>query len=460
MPTATSKPAPKATVTEKIIRTEERDPIEVDVKPAAVPVQPNREFWKYIQSLTDEDWKSHKVTLYRYPLGQVKPDKLGRYVKTYKAGNPLLSEDQVYEEFGGSQYTAMLTGPKDGQKSMLIACHNWEMDGPVRNPWQISAGTPAGGVPSELASTLQVVLDKLSAAQRSANPAADPAVKESISLIQQLTSAFKPQGITELVSGLADLQKLTGASNGSSNIRETLTLLKELGVIGERPRSLAQEIKEVLEIAGLLGNGGGEARPGARVDWPTALVQNLPGILEKVTPIADKFADAARANARVAEARAGRVIPNTPSASLTAAAVPVPAAESRVIRTVAAPETEPAISPAAPPGAAPAPGAPPGAAEVFRPPNMEWVKGKAVQMFQAGKSGDEIAEFLDNLDDNLGEFLASMNEEKFRQFIETDPIMRAIAPAPRYPTFVRDFVGYFSEAPESDEDAPPPAKKA
>jgi hypothetical protein len=438
MPTAKKDAAPKtATVTEKIIRTEQRDPIEIEVTEPRVPVSPKEDFWRYIKSLTDEDWKNHHVTLYRYPLGQPKPDKLGRYVKTYKHGNPLLSEEQIYEEFGGSQYTAMLKGPRDGQPWFLIATHSWEMDGPQKNPWQVSSG--GGGVAvanSDLASTLQVVLDKLSAAQRSGSPAADPAVKESISLIQQLTSAFKPQGINELVAGVAALQKLSGG-DGGGNLRDTLSLLKEFGALGGERHSLAQELKEILEIAGLMGTGGGG---GGRKDWATALVENLPGILEKVTPIADKFADAARANARVAEIRAGgRPGPVIPVSQTVPAALPRPAGdtpppvESPAPRTVTAPETEPVDA-------------------QVRPPNLVWVKAKAVQMFLEGKPGDLIAEFLDQLDRELGAFLGSMNREQFKQFVETDAILKQIAGAPRFPAFVADFVDYFSEVEEGDGD--------
>jgi hypothetical protein len=444
MPTATAKPAQKANVTEKIIRTEVRDPVEVSVEAPRVPVEPREDFWKYIHSLTDEDWKTHHVTLYRYPLGQPKPDKLGRYVKTYKHGCPLLSEEQIFEEFGGSQYTALLKGPRNGQPWTLIANHSWEMDGPTKNPWQTSSAAVAGApVNSDLTSTLQVVLQHLKAAERSANPAGDPALKESISLIQQLTAAMpKPEGVKELVAGLASLKALTGESGGGG-LRETLSLLKELGILGEarEKRSLAAEIKEILEISSLVNGGGGDAPRAGRVDWPTALVQNLPGILEKVTPIADKFADAARSNARVAELRAGgRPVPPSspatrplPAASVTpapTAAATVPAAESPAPRVVQAPETEPTTE------AAPSP---------FRAPNLEWVKGRAVQMFLEGKSGDVIAEFLDNLDAQLGAFLASMDEPAFRAFVEGDPILKQIASAPRYPGFVADFVDYFSE---------------
>lgn len=448
MPTAKKDTAPKtATVSETIIRKETRDPVEVEVKEPKAEIAPQREFWRYIKSLTEEDWKTHHVTLYRYPLGQAKPDKLGRYIKTYKHGNPLLSEEQVYEEFGGSQYTAMLKG--DG--GTLIARHEWEMDGPVKNPWQISpAGAAAVPGGSELASTLQVLLPQLRTALQSSPNAESPAIKESISLIQQLTNAMpKQQGIAELVSGLADLKKLTGDTGNGNSLRETLAVLKELGIIGVERRSIAQEVKEIMEIAGMLGAGGGGG-PARRVDWPTALVDNLPSILEKVTPIADKFADAARSNARVAEIRAGgRPGPAISANTIPAAALPpprpvtgAPAVESPAARPVAAPETEPA-------GNGPAP--------AIVAPNLVWAKAKAVQMFQQGKPGDEVAEFLDNLDTQLGGFLASMNEEKFKQFIEGDDILRTIAPAPRYPSFVKDFVGYFSEEGEGAEHETEPA---
>lgn len=448
MPTAKKDTAPKtATVSETIIRKETRDPVEVEVKEPKVEVSPQREFWKYIQSLTDEDWKTHHVTLYRYPLGQPKPDKLGRYVKTYKHGTPLLSEDQIYEEFGGSQYTALLKGPgRNGDPWTLISRHEWEMDGPVKNPWNNSpsGSAPLGGS-TELASTLQVLLPQLRNALQASPNAESPAIQASISLIKQLTDAMpKQQGISELVSGLADLKKLTGETGNGNSLRETLAILKELGIIGVERRSIAQEVKEIMEIAGMLGGGGAPAR---RADWPSTLVETLPSILEKVTPIADKFADAARANARVAEIRAGgapRPPINTstiPAAALPAAARPA-GPESPAPRSVAAPETEPAATGPAP--------------EVVAP-NLVWAKAKAVQMFLQGLPGDEVAGFLDHLDAQLGGYLASMDEPKFRAFVEGDVILRQIVSAPRYPSFVKDFVAYFSEDEEggADEETQP-----
>jgi hypothetical protein len=252
----------------------------------------------------------------------------------------------------------------------------------------------------------------------------------------------KQQGVAELVSALADLKKLTGGDNGGGNsIVETIKVLKELGLVGEKKRSLAEELKDMLEVTAMLGGGGG----GGKMDWATTLVQNLPTILEKATPIADKFADAARNNARVAEIRSGRVPapaalpPATPPAPALVVPAAAPAAESPAPRTVAAPETEPAGGPA-----------------TFVAPNLIWVKARAVQLFAAGKSGDLIAEWLDTLDDELGNFLGSMDEDKFAEFVKTDPILKEIATAPRFAEFVAQFVDYFSA--EETDKAPAAAK--
>lgn len=437
MPTATKdKPAPTAKVQTTTVTKVTSDPVEQVIPPAAAPLpEPQEDFWRYIERLTEEDWKNHHVTLYRYPLGQTKPQKLGRYVRTYKFGSPLLSEDQIFEEFGGSQYDALLKGPaKDGSGRLtLIAKHSWEMDGPAKNPWTTSAATGTTPGPSELANTLQVVLQNLKQAERSPNAAESPAIKESISLIQQLTSAMpKPQGIGELVTALSDMKKLTGSGEGNSLV-DTIKVLKELGIIGGERKSLTSEIKEILEIAGMMGGGGG----GGKRDWATSLIEAAPVILEKATPIAEKFAEASRNNARVAEIRSGQVPASPPTRPAlvpsTTPAAAAPAAESPASRVVAAPETEPAT---------------PAAAEKpqFVAPNLEWVKARAVQLFASGKTGDEIAEWLDSIDERLGNFLGSMDQEKFTAFVKSDPILSQIATAPRFPEFVEQFVDYFADA--------------
>jgi hypothetical protein len=468
MPRATAaalKTPQTAKVTETILRKEVREPIDVDVKPPEPSPEPSADFWRYIELLSDDDWKEHTVTLYRYPLAETKPNKLGRYIKTYGGKNPpLRNEDQIFDEFGGSQYDAMLKGPSPngGTQKTLLAKHSWEMDGPAKNPWQ--AGTPGVPPSSDLAGALQVLLPHLQTLvqQRGAGQIETPAVKESLSVIKQLTDAIgKPQTVTELVKAATDLQNITGGSRRDGGLRETLALLHEFGVIGgdrgggAPRRSLAQEIKEVLDVMGSLGigGGGGSGGGGGRVDWPTALVQNLPGILEKVTPIADKFADAARSNARVAELRSGRPVapslppPTTPAPTASAAADRVPAAESPAsASSVAAPETEPATTP-------------PRVDDkmLATPPNLNWVKARTVQMFGEGKPGDVVAEFLDLMDAQLGAWLGSMDAEKFRAFVKEDPILKAIESAPRFPAFVRDFVGYFQEEeePVGTSETPP-----
>src|SRR6266849_5977057 len=187
MPTATAKPAPTEKIQTTTITKKISEPVEQAIAAPAAPLpEPNEDFWKYIESLTADDWKKHHVSLYRYPLGQTKPQKLGRYVKTYKAENPLVNEDQIFEEFGGGQYDALLRGPApDGSgRVTLIAKHSWEMDGPAKNPWQTSAagGASATPPPSDTAAILDTLLKHVQSLQTSKNPSQDPAVKESIAL--------------------------------------------------------------------------------------------------------------------------------------------------------------------------------------------------------------------------------------------------------------------------------------
>jgi hypothetical protein len=442
MPSATAKTAPTAKVQTTTITKTISDPVEgvVVPPPPEPPPEPQQDFWKYIESLSPTDWKHHHVSLYRYPLNQTKPHKLGRYVRTYKNDCPLLNEEQIFEEFGGGQYDALMRGPAtDGSgRVTLIAKYSWEMDGPAKNPWSNSNGAAAVGPgPSELANTLQIVLQNLKQAQGSSNPTENPAIKTSIELISQLTNAMpKPQGVGELVSALADLKKLTGGADTGNSLADAIKLLKELGVVGGERKSLIEELKGILEIAGMMGQGGGGTGGGKR-DWGTALIDSLPTVLEKATPIAEKYVEATRNNARVAELRAGVIRPMPVAATAAAAAAPAPVVESPAPRVVRAPETEPATAPAV--------------AETMQTPNLIWVKARAVELFQSGKSGDAIAEFLDSLDDKLGNFLGAMNAEQFAEFVKSDAILKQIAAAPRFTEFVSEFVSYFSteEAPES-----------
>ena len=249
---ATTRPAlqPGSSRVKKTTITRETQPeIEVERRPGAHP-DPVKDFWGYIASLAEEDWKDHYVTLYRHPLGQPKPRELGRYVKTYKYRCPLLGEEQVAEEFGGGQFDAILKGKRDGKQTMLKR-ESWDIEGPMKNPWATSHPTAAAPAPSgsDTAAVLHAVLSNLQQLHASMSPAkTSSTLQESIRAIQALSQAVPREGIKDLAAALASMRTITGRDG----IIQTIALLKELGVIGEQKRNYVGELRELLKVAQLM----------------------------------------------------------------------------------------------------------------------------------------------------------------------------------------------------------------
>jgi hypothetical protein len=433
MPKATVAAPPGSRVSEKIVTTTEKPPVTVLDQPVfsddGDDFKPwTKDFWEYIESLTPADWKDHAARVYRYPNGEKKPRELGRYLVRYDVENPLVNEAQLAKSYGGGQYDVLVH-----RKRKLIFRASFDIEGPARNPDAAALGAngqAAGG--GELATTLNTVLQHLKGMQASAPAEQTPKFQETISMITALTNALpKNEGITGLVSALAALDQLRGGGGQKSDLKETLELLRDLGIIGERAeakKSKAEELKEILEIADMMRGGGGKR------DWVTSLIDAAPTIIEKAGGVLDKAVSVSQNNARIADARARAGLAPLPAAPAQPVAT-LPAAQTAETREVAPLEKETVDA---------------GAPVVIQPPTFEWVKARAVQLFREGKRGDLIAEFLDNIDPQLGNQLGSLSHAQLGMFISSDPILGEIAQTPRFQEFVGEIVDFFT--PEGDAE--------
>jgi hypothetical protein len=248
-------------------------------------------------------------------------------------------------------------------------------------------------------------------------------------MITALAAAIpKGEGIGGLVTALASLDQLRGGG-AKSELKETLELLRDMGIIGEKAepkKSIAEELKGILEVADMMRGGGG------RRDWVTSLIDAAPTIIEKAGGVLDKGAAIAENNRRIAELRRGVTVTER---TIPGAAQP---AQPAVVRTVAQPETEPVAPATAEPTV------------VIQPPTFDWLKARVVQLFRDGKPGDVVAEFIDTVDPQLGNQFASLSRPALEQFISADPILGEIAAAPRYGAFVSEILSFFTE----EEPAP------
>lgn len=462
MPKTTTAPAKTARVSEKVITTTEKPPVDVPLEAERVDddadFQPwTKDFWPYIASLTAADWKDHTVRLYRYPLGEKKPRELGRYLVRYDVDNPLQNEAQLATRYGGGQYDALV---HRGRK--LILSDFFEIEGPSKNP-DAAPAVVAGG--NELASTLQVVLQNLERLKSTAPADQAPKYQEMVSMITAISSALPKAattGVTELVTALSALDQLRGGDNRRNDLKETLETLRDLGIIGERSaaaekKNKVEEIKEILEIADMMRGGGS----GGRRDWVTTLIDAAPTIIEKAGGVLDRASEISKNQARIAEARrvtvTERVLPSqaapAPTAPAATSSAP-PVTPINAARTVAPLETEPAPGAAAqpaPPATATAQPANTSSTIECLPPNFDWVKARTVELFRAGKTGDQVAEFMDNLDKQLGDQLGSLPRPQLEAFIANDPILREITAAPRYAAFLDECQSYFTGEPAGVE---------
>lgn len=275
---------------------------------------------------------------------------------------------------------------------------------------------------------------------------------------QTPTASSGPAQMREMLTVMKEMGVLGGPSAGGG-ILEVVKVLKELGVIGGAPTNALDQLTQLgglIDVVEKIRGGGGGDNP---KDWKAMLVQHLPDVLatakEVLSQNADANARAIEAQAKVRTAEALRHAPRheapapaqTPNAPATSSG-PAPAAPAVYVdgelRTVprgssadgAADMTplEPADAPAA--LDTPANG----------PAYDQALKIQIVNMLRIGASAETIADFLEDVKPELRADLVKYSIEQITAFFRLDPILKMAVEDPRWDRVLNDARDYIRES--------------
>lgn len=458
----------------------------------APPDESKPDFREYIFSLTPEQWKNHVIYLTR-ELPKTSINGLGGYLT--KLQQPFDFED-IKQAYGGYEFSYFLKEGNDICKKCRNASGRFKVEAPPRfDTTREIPGTapavPTNGHNGDGNAALLKILEEQIRAMR----------EQIASLSTQGSSPGQDRVIEMMADGAkatVDMIKtqLPQAKSSTSEMREMITTLKDLGIIGggaAQQKTLVEQIIELVqtpvigpqilalfapknpldefvklkgfkELLDSLGGGGGGDGKG---DWKTALVdKGVPALQDLVGAMAEnrKVAiDAAREQRLRAEAneRASANVREI-NAQRNAASV--------------APHAANAPQPAAPPAQAPAgangfrvvpmagdaaqPGVAQGAISPATPATAanadEYLKGVKIRFVELLAEGQEVDFIVDFLDGAVPEFVKqihSFSSAQVTNFFRGDPILANVVAQPGWPAWLEAAKEYLAE----DEEEPVPA---
>jgi hypothetical protein len=437
------------------------------------------DFWEYLQALTPEQWKEHIVYLTRdNPKTSI--NGIGGYLA--KLTQPF-DVDDIKTAYGGYEFSYILKEGRDICKRCRNASGHFRIEAPPKfdSQREIAGVAPANGHAAGTENLLQqfvgVLRDEL-ARSRESNNGSSPATDKAI---EMLSSASEKA--MEIVRA-----QVPSAKSGSSDMREMLGLMRDMGLVGapQHSKTLIEQILELIQMPvigpqilelfkpknpldelmkfkglkelldGLGGDGGG------RGDWKTALVdRGIPAVQDLVGALADNRKAAietarearmrAEANARAAQSvqtieaqRAQRPQPANARTTVAtapagqAAAPPTPAGAAGPFRVVPINGDGAA---AAPDVAMPVPETTASADEF-----LKGVKIRFVELLAAGEDTGFIVDFLDAARPDFVEMLLKYSPAQITNFFSMDPIVKHAVENPRWSQFLQEARAYLEEA--------------
>lgn len=381
----------------------------------------NEAFFESMEAIPETEWqdKHLSVTVYRRepPADPQRPDRTTYAFKK----ESLFSPAYVASNFGGGVFEYWF---KEG--TALKTRGFFSIGGAPKPPslWNVSGSVvqPAAGasVPAEktveLTALLKDAMDKLNSG------AGIEQMKSSFATIQDMMrDAYSAslKGIAErnpdgdMLDRLIKMGVIKTGNNNSSNLVETITVLKELGLVGEKKEDLLDQIEKLKTIGDVLGWNRGGA--GGDEDWRVSLARNLPDVLGGIE----------------------RVTMNIVSAIQQAKGT--------------APAIQPGNPPAQPPATQPAATQPPQGItpEAQQAALDAFIKTKLVEFFQARPGAvdsaqeiavEEVVNWLDHTAPAMIDYLSALPADVIVTQISGDPILRTISVDPAGKKWITDLL--------------------
>lgn len=392
------------------------------------------ELWTYMASLSPADWRRHVAYLYRTrPIVGI--NQREKYLAVLS--EPFTIED-VKHKYGGEEFRVMLI--RDG-KPMGDYVFGIE----AAPKYDLSREVPSRE--SHDNSVVQTLVEKLT--EKNENSNVEGAVQRSMDI---MGNAFD-----------SAVKRIATSGGDKGNLLETITALKELGLIGQ-PAPQGNSILETIKVLGALGliktepadpmknlestlaifarmqefSGGG-----GKTDWKTELgsklLEKAPQLIDGISNIGKQrvsFENARRERIQAAE-QAARTIQNAGGPAAVAAQVnvqaPAPSAAAPSAPAVSAPISTVAM----PDGNAPAPAH----SVTFAQLGYQ----RLVQMVYSGENGGACLDFLYGLDPQAWEFIVGCDEAGIRAALASDPLLARILEYPNVNEFIAQMLEYSAE---------------
>lgn len=390
--------------------------------------------WEYFETIKPEDWSEHIGYLYR-----VQPKIGGQEGYLMKFAEPI-TVDQVRDRFGGQVFRAIL---KKGQQRVCDTVFTIEAPPKMQTDqgnYQTAQTQPTNSGGGDIA---RHAIDVATDPQRAAVSLTQEAARSGFEMLRAQMTAGGQQLTLRDVFELMDrmeAKRATAPSGGSGmpTWLETALVAVVPALIGriltpENPIETFGKLASALQnIPGFGGKSGGN-------DWKAAMVEALPRVAQSATEIMGEW----RRTAEIAaNAQRGALPPAQPAPALTAGS--------------GAPANP---NPAAPPAGAP-PAAPPSSAPAAPPPDG-WLKMKLRDMFIAGRSGEDVGRFLEDIHPAFLEQITSIAPEQLQSYLRMDPdgILSPFADDPRMLPFLKELHTWANDVETQDAaaaDAPKP----
>lgn len=401
---------------------------------------------EYVRQLADEQLPLCKLYIYR-----VDPKTTGSYIDLV---SDRVDEQILEERYGGKILAVKLQhktadGLKEGYQSRIevLSEPKYTKRELFANPSlaPAPAATPAssGGISEAMLSRL---IDKLLEEKLTAQTANSSAIEATVNMMKSASDRAidviaaqvpKPDsaggGIRETLALLKELGVLGGAQqSGKNSILETIAVLKELGVVGAKSetKSLAEQLKDFQALKEFLGGDDSGGKGSGR----TNIYDVLSAIADKGPQMLDKVMFMANENIRRKQAAAARQ-----GIAATEALPPAVATERPV--EVVEPEN---AAPAATTGVDP----------------DEPFKKLVVKRIQENADPLIVLNLIEAWNPQVAAMLHAFNREAVRSFIQADSILKEALNAPEFEKWFAAFYELIEEDNRDvDEGAEPGSKR-
>jgi hypothetical protein len=430
--------------------------------PAAPPEEKEKPFfWQRVSEIPAERWeKDIEIWIYRLePKVRMAAGERGYLDILTQPITPVY----IKQKWGGGTFRIMVL---EKGKLMFSTIEEIEGDPIYDKRREVSApaaaangtGTMGGDVMRVLEQQNERLYEVLTTLQgaKDENPAIGSAIeilttayKTGLSTVSERNGNHQdPEKHLEGILKIAERIVSVRGGGGGGGLTEAIALLNSLGVL-QKPKSIAEQLKEAKELGELLGGGGGESV--IKSPWLQAIKMiepHLPEILDTFKTSSSNTIAAARARADEARARqaaadsirsmASAGAPQPAAAAPPAAAPPARASSGlNVVPIHSEDQAAPAAAAAAPPAAVP----------TTQEQYDAAFKIQCVNMMRMGASGGSIAAFLEDVKPDLAEDLSKYPAQVITDFFAADPILKLMIEDPRWDAVLADAKDYLADDP-------------